>query len=48
MHDVLIIHNALRAHEAELAAREPSHRFSSHLHAAPDADRAGAPPPPPD
>jgi len=37
MHDVLIIHDVLRAHEAELAAREPSHRFSSHLHAAPDA-----------
>jgi 1-acyl-sn-glycerol-3-phosphate acyltransferase len=37
MHDVLIIHDVLRAHEAELAASEPSHRFSSHLHAAPDA-----------
>ena len=37
MHDVLIIHNVLRAHEAQLAGREPTHRFSSHLHAAPDA-----------
>jgi hypothetical protein len=37
MHDVLIIHNVLQAHEAALAEREPSHRFTPQLHAAPDA-----------
>ena len=38
MHDVLIIHDVLQQHEAALAAREPSYRFSSPpVHAAPDA-----------
>jgi 1-acyl-sn-glycerol-3-phosphate acyltransferase len=36
MHDVLIIHNVLQAHEAALAAREPSHRFSPQLDTVPD------------
>jgi 1-acyl-sn-glycerol-3-phosphate acyltransferase len=35
MHDVLLIHGVLKAHE-EAMAREPTRRFAHHVHAAPD------------
>jgi 1-acyl-sn-glycerol-3-phosphate acyltransferase len=37
MHDVLLIHNVLQAHEAEIARGEPSHRFAPLGHGAQDA-----------